>query len=193
MLASTRDVIREVHADGRQWIGALGTTWFWIVGALTLSLLPVIVKEKIGGGVDVEIAINLLFAIGVGAGSIGAAMLSHGPHRACARAVPAADHGRARHRRRARHACHAAATRVVPLSEFFTSALGVRIALEILVYSAAAGLFVVPIFAAVQAWAGEDRRARVVGAVNAMNYIGMVGGSVVDDRPAAGRGPLRSR
>ena len=44
---------------------------------------------------------------------------------------------------------------------------------------AAAGLFVVPIFAAVQAWAGEDRRARVVGAVNALNYIGMVGGSLV--------------
>ena len=47
-----------------------------------------------------------------------------------------------------------------------------------LVYSAAAGLFVVPIFAAVQAWAGEDRRARVVGAVNALNYIWMVGGSL---------------
>ena len=71
------------------------------------------------------------------------------------------------------------ATHEVPLAEFFASALGVRLAFDLFVYSAAAGLFVVPIFAAVQAWAGEDRRARVVGAVNAMNYIGMVAGSIV--------------
>ena len=73
----------------------------------------------------------------------------------------------------------APAAREVPLTEFFTSAFGLRIALEIFLYSAAAGLFVVPIFAAVQSWAGEDRRARVVGAVNALNYIFMVGGSLV--------------
>ena len=73
----------------------------------------------------------------------------------------------------------APASHEVPLTEFFTSGFGLRLAFEIFLYSAAAGLFVVPIFAAVQAWAGEDRRARVVGAVNALNYIFMVGGSIV--------------
>ena len=53
-----------------------------------------------------------------------------------------------------------------------------RIALEIFAYSCAAGLFVVPIFAAVQTWSGEDRRARVIGAVNTLNSIYMVGGSI---------------
>ena len=47
-----------------------------------------------------------------------------------------------------------------------------------LLYSAASGLYVVPLFAAVQAWAGEDRRARVIAAVNSLSYIGMVGGSL---------------
>ena len=47
-----------------------------------------------------------------------------------------------------------------------------------LAYSCAAGLFVVPIFAAVQSWAGEDRRARVIGAVNTLNSIYMVAGSL---------------
>ena len=59
------------------------------------------------------------------------------------------------------------------------SALGLRLAFDLFVFSAAAGLFVVPIFAAIQAWAGEDRRARVVGAVNALNYLMMVAGSIV--------------
>ena len=179
VFASTVGVIRELHVDRRQWVGALGVSWFWTVGALTLSLLPVIVKDKIGGGIEVEIAINLLFAIGIGAGSLGAAMLSHGrialspaPLLLLVMGALAIDLGFATH-------AMAPATREVPVTAFFAGAAGIRIGLEVLVYAASAGLFVVPIFAAVQAWAGEDRRARVVGAVNAMNYIGMVGGSVV--------------
>ena len=171
-------VIREVRADDRQWVGAIGTSWFWMVGAVTLSLVPVIIKSRIGGGVDVEIAVNLLFAAGIAAGSLGAALLSHGrielapaPFLLLAMAALAIDMGIST-------AAMPIASGEVPLGQFFTSAAGLRIAFEILLYSAAAGLFVVPIFAAVQAWAGEDRRARVVGAVNALNYIWMVGGSL---------------
>ncbi len=178
VFASTWQVIREVRADDRQWVAAIGTSWFWAVGAITLSLVPVIIKSRIGGGIDVEIAINLLFAIGVAAGSLGAAMLSHGrielapgPFLLIVIAALAIDLGLATN-------AMAPAGREVPLAEFFTSPFGLRIAFGIFLYSAAAGLFVVPIFAAIQAWAGEDRRARVIGAVNALNYIFMVGGSL---------------
>jgi MFS family permease len=78
VFASTWTVIREVRADDRQWVGAIGTSWFWTIGAVTLSLVPVIVKSRIGGGVDVEIAINLFFAVGIAAGSLAAAAFSHG-------------------------------------------------------------------------------------------------------------------
>ncbi|MGE3247787.1 MAG: AMP-binding protein, partial [Beijerinckiaceae bacterium] len=40
------------------------------------------------------------------------------------------------------------------------------------------GLFVVPAFAAVQAWAGEERRARVVAAVNIVTSLFIVGGAL---------------
>ena len=43
----------------------------------------------------------------------------------------------------------------------------------------AGGLYIVPTFAAVQAWAGADRRARVIAAVNVLNAAFMVGGTVV--------------
>jgi acyl-[acyl-carrier-protein]-phospholipid O-acyltransferase/long-chain-fatty-acid--[acyl-carrier-protein] ligase len=179
VFASTWRVIAEVRADDRQWVAALGTSWFWTVGAITLSLVPVIIKSRIGGGIDVEIAINLFFAIGIAAGSLGAAILSRGrielapaPFLLLILAALAIHMGLATQ-------AMAPAAHEVPLAEFFTSAFGQRLALEILLYSAAAGLFVVPLFAAIQAWAGEDRRARVVGAVNALNYIFMVGGSLV--------------
>ena len=140
--------------------------------------MPVIIKSRIGGGIDVEIAINLIFAIGIAAGSLGAAALSHGrielapaPFLLLAMAALAIDMGLSTE-------AMPIASREVPLAEFFMSAAGLRLALEILLYSAAAGLFVVPIFAAVQAWAASDRRARVIAAVNALSYIWMVGGSL---------------
>jgi acyl-[acyl-carrier-protein]-phospholipid O-acyltransferase/long-chain-fatty-acid--[acyl-carrier-protein] ligase len=66
----------------------------------------------------------------------------------------------------------------VGLVEFFTSWTGLGVAAAILVYSCAAGLFVVPIFAAVQAWSPVDRRARVIGANNTLNSVMMVAGSL---------------
>jgi acyl-[acyl-carrier-protein]-phospholipid O-acyltransferase / long-chain-fatty-acid--[acyl-carrier-protein] ligase len=43
----------------------------------------------------------------------------------------------------------------------------------------AGGLFIVPTFAAVQAWAGADRRARVIAAVNVLNAAFMAGSTVI--------------
>ena len=50
--------------------------------------------------------------------------------------------------------------------------------LAVLVLAIAGGLFTVPSFAAVQTWAGADRRARVVAAVNILNAAFMVGGGL---------------
>jgi acyl-[acyl-carrier-protein]-phospholipid O-acyltransferase / long-chain-fatty-acid--[acyl-carrier-protein] ligase len=178
VFASTFAVIREVRADGRQWVGALGVSWFWTVGAVTLSLLPVIIKSRIGGGIDVEVAINLIFAVGIAAGSLAAAILSHGriklapaPFLLLAIAALAIDMGLSTR-------AIPAASHEVPIAEFFMSAAGVRFAIEVLLFSVALGLYVVPLFAAVQAWSGADRRARVIAAVNSLSYIGMVGGSL---------------
>ena len=180
MFASTWRIIEQLRADRRQWVAALSTSWFWTVGIVALSLVPVIVKSRIGGGLDVEICVNLIFAAGVGAGSLAAAQLSHGRiELAPAPFLLLVDGGLLVDLRPRRPWGSRRPTREVPLAEFFASALGLRLAFDLFVFSAAAGLFVVPIFAAIQAWAGEDRRARVVGAVNALNYLMMVGGSLV--------------
>ena len=175
---ATRALLRELRANDRQWVGAIAVSWFWTVGAITLSLVPVIVKSRIGGGVDVETAINLFFAVGIAIGSLLAAVLAHGrinltpaPFLLLIMAALAIDLG-----------LHASAmpqaVGEVSLVPFFSSADGLRIVTEVLAYSCAAGLFVVPIFAAVQAWSSPDRRARVIGANNTLNSIYMVVGSL---------------
>ena len=67
----------------------------------------------------------------------------------------------------------------VSLAAFLESGPGLRIALDITALAAAAGLFVVPAFAAVQAWAKEARRARVIAGVNIVSSLYMVGATLL--------------
>jgi acyl-[acyl-carrier-protein]-phospholipid O-acyltransferase/long-chain-fatty-acid--[acyl-carrier-protein] ligase len=177
-LTATKKILRELRSDDRQWVGAIAVSWFWMVGAITLSLVPVIIKSRIGGGVEVETAVTLVFAVGVAAGSMLAAVLSHGrielapaPFLLMIIGAFAIDLGVVT-------SALAPTGETIGLLQFFSDAAGRRIVVDVLACSCAAGLFVVPIFAAVQSWAGEDRRARVIGAVNTLSALYMVVGSL---------------
>src|SRR5207253_2255936 len=65
------------------------------------------------------------------------------------------------------------------VGEVFASTLGWRVMIDLAGLAIAGGLYIVPTFAAVQAWAGADRRARVIAGVNVLNAAFMVGGTVV--------------
>jgi acyl-[acyl-carrier-protein]-phospholipid O-acyltransferase/long-chain-fatty-acid--[acyl-carrier-protein] ligase len=60
----------------------------------------------------------------------------------------------------------------------FSSALGIHVAVDLVGLAIAGGLFIVPAFAAVQAWSGADYRARTVAAVNVLNAAFMTGATV---------------
>ncbi len=178
IFASTVTLFRALRRDRELWSRSLAVSWFWVVGALALSLTPVVVREKTGGGVEVETAISALFAIGVGAGSIAAALIAKGrirlgstPWAAVGMAVFLLDLG--------------ASTLPLPraqsdagLEAFFGSAVGLRIAFDVVGLACAGGLFVVPLFTAIQAEAVSEWRARIVAAVNVLNSAFIVAGTL---------------
>ena len=59
------------------------------------------------------------------------------------------------------------------IADVFGSLRGIRIGVDLAGLAIAGGLFIVPVFAAVQAWAGVDRRARVIAGVNVLNAAAM--------------------
>lgn len=59
------------------------------------------------------------------------------------------------------------------------SVLGIRVAVDLFGLAVSGGLFIIPAFAAVQAWAGADYRARTVAAVNVLNAAFMTGATVL--------------
>ena len=160
--------------------GALVTSWFWLVGAVALSLMPPLVKNVLGGNEEVVTACLAIFSISIAVGSGLAAWLAAGR----IILLPDLDRrgaaGPVRHRSRlvdARRGADPAASTAISRSS--GSARGLRFALDLAGLAIAGGLFIVPTFAAVQAWAGADRRARVVAAVNVLNAAFMAGSTVI--------------
>lgn len=176
--ASTVAMIRHLRADPRLWWGAMVTSWFWLVGIVVLSLLPPLIKTLIGGNEETVTAYLALFSIAVGAGSALAAMIARGRivlNTTLAGCVLlglfALDLGLATFGLGPAPAPQAPGT-------VFSSLLGIRVAMDLAGLAVAGGLFIVPAFAAVQAWSGADYRARTVGAVNVLNAAFMTGATV---------------
>jgi acyl-[acyl-carrier-protein]-phospholipid O-acyltransferase/long-chain-fatty-acid--[acyl-carrier-protein] ligase len=56
---------------------------------------------------------------------------------------------------------------------------GIHIAVALAGLATSGGLFIVPVMAAVQAWAGTDRRARVMAGVNVLTAASMTGAALI--------------
>jgi Major Facilitator Superfamily len=177
--ASTVATMRHLHSDSRLWWGALVVSWFWLVGIVVLSLLPPLIKTLIGGNEETIAAYLALFSIAVGVGSGLAAAIARGRivlGTTLAGAVLlgafALDLG-------------FATLGTMPANTpqgpgvILASTLGLRAAVDLCGLAIAGGLFIVPTFAAIQAWSGADRRARTIAAVNILNAAFMTGATIL--------------
>ncbi|TMI99601.1 MAG: acyl-[ACP]--phospholipid O-acyltransferase [Alphaproteobacteria bacterium] len=175
---STGALLRDLWIDKRLWWGSLVTSWFWLVGAVALSLMPPLVKLVLGATEEVVTAYLAVFSIAIAVGSLLAAWLSHGRIAlfptlvgAFFLAVFALDLGFATY--------GVTATPGAGIAQVFSSWRGIHIAIDLAGLAIAGGLFIVPAFSAVQSWAGADKRARVVAAVNVLNALFIVGGTII--------------
>lgn len=174
---STLGLLKTLHADHRLWDGTVIVSWFWLVGAIVLSLLPALVKDVVGGTEGVVTLCLAVFAIGIAIGSLFAASLSHvRPNLALvpigaiimgfagldlAWAIGATSKGQD-----------------IAAVDFATSFAGLRMLIDFVAFAFGGGLFVVPSFAAVQAWSAPSERARIIAAGNVLQAAFMVAGSL---------------
>ena len=175
---STVRLLKTLYAEPRLWDGMVIVSWFWLVGAVVLSLLPAVIKDGIGGTEGVVTLCLATFAIGIAAGSLFAAHLSHVrpnlalvPLGGIIMGLVGLDLAWA-----IGHAAHGGE---VDPSSFARSVDGFRMLAGFFVFAFGGGLFVVPSFAAVQAWSAPSERARVIAAGNVLQAGFMVVGSLV--------------
>ncbi|TIW76082.1 MAG: hypothetical protein E5V52_19210, partial [Mesorhizobium sp.] len=78
ILRSTWRQVADLRTDTRIWRAGLMTSWFWLVGAIVLSILPAMIKDSLGGNEIAVTAYLAVFAVSIAIGSAIAAWMSQG-------------------------------------------------------------------------------------------------------------------
>ena len=179
ILRSTRDLLRDLWGDARLWRTGVMVSLFWLIGAVVMSLLPSLVKNGMGGTEMVVSTYLGIFAIAIAVGSGIGSFLSSGrivllpvPVAGVVMGLFALDLGWAV----SGIVAHQPAQ---DIGAFFAGPAAWRVGIDLAGLAIAGGVFVVPSFAAAQAWAPADKRARIVAAVNVLSAAFMVAGAVV--------------
>lgn len=168
ILRSTWRILTDLRADQRLWRTALLNAWFWFVGAIVLSVLPLVVKDLLGGS---ELAVTYfltIFAVSVGIGSALAAWLCAG------RVVllPAVV-GTALMAVFSLDLFFLLGGLTLPATDSLLVFVGqgdvIRASVDMAGLAISGALLVVPSFAALQSWAKAERRARTVAGANALS------------------------
>src|SRR5262245_54718480 len=169
VLTSTVSLLNHLRDDRRIWWGAFVTSWFWLAGAVVTVVMQSLVKDVLGGNEEVITTCNAIFAISIAIGSLLAAWIAAGRIILLPTLIGsvllglfALDIG----------VSTIGAQPIAGLASYwdiFKSVRGLRFVIDLSGIAISGGLFIVPVFAAVQAWAGPDRRARVIAGVNVLN------------------------
>jgi acyl-[acyl-carrier-protein]-phospholipid O-acyltransferase/long-chain-fatty-acid--[acyl-carrier-protein] ligase len=178
IVASTAALIKDLWHDPKLRWGGLIVSWFWLAGIIVLSLLPPLVKNLLGGNEQVVTLFLAVFSIAVAFGSGLAAWLARGrivlwptPLGGVILGLCALDLGWANYGA-------PPAAELADVGTMLAMPRALRSLVDLAGIAVGGGLFIVPSFAAVQAWSGADRRARVVAAVNVLNAAFMVAASL---------------
>jgi 1-acyl-sn-glycerol-3-phosphate acyltransferase len=155
----------------------LGISWFWLLGAVVLSILPVLVKDHLGGGEGVATLVLAAFSVGVGLGALLCEKLSFEqielglvPLGALGLSVFLAWLGVVT-------GPFAADAGALGLAQFLASGRGLAATFGILLLAVSGGMFTVPLYTLLQGRSEPSTRARVVAANNVLNAVFMVVGS----------------
>ena len=166
----TARVIRITHADRAVWNAVLGISWFWFFGTVLVAQLPIYTRETLGGDNSVYTLVLTLFTIGSGVGALACEKLSG--KRVEIGLVPLGAFGLTAFGVDLYFARHGAApVRGLDWLEFLRGAGSWRIALDLALIGAFAGLYVVPLFAFVQARAPREKLSRIIAGNNIMNAV----------------------
>jgi MFS family permease len=179
LFVSVRDALRQATSTPFLRAAAHASSWFWLTGAVALALVPVAVRKATHAGLEVEVAVTALFAVGIAVGSLGAAIVARGrillalcPLGALGMAAALIDLAFAS------TGLAADGTADIGLAHFFTTAGGLHIAGGVTALAASAGLFILPISAALQVSAPHEKRARTLAGANCLSSIYIVAGAI---------------
>ncbi|HEY3919513.1 MAG TPA: MFS transporter [Stellaceae bacterium] len=175
--AETWKVLRYANESLEMRWTLLGNSWFWFVAVALVSQFPNYAKDVLGANNQVVTLFLTLNSLGIGAGSLLAGRLLRGrisvglvPISALAMAIFAGDLWLSGGR--------PIGTELVDATQFLAVAQNWRVSLDLVGVAVAAGVFIVPLYAMMQAKSESAHRSRVVAANNVWNALFMVAAGI---------------
>src|SRR5262249_51113545 len=178
--AATAGILRHAWERREVRLSILGASWFWLVGAVSLSQLPSFAKMTLGADSSVVVLFLAAFSIGVGVGSSLCGCIMHGE--VSARYVPLASLGMAFFSFDLGLASIGASpphAGLIGITEFLSQPRGLHIFGDLVGLAISGGFFVVPLYAIIQNRSDEASRARIIAANNVVNALFMAGAAAV--------------
>jgi acyl-[acyl-carrier-protein]-phospholipid O-acyltransferase / long-chain-fatty-acid--[acyl-carrier-protein] ligase len=150
-------------------LSVLGISWFWLVGATYLSQFPAFAKDVLVADGHVVTLMLTMFSVGIGVGSVLCGRMLKGE--VSARHVPFAALGMTLFAMDLWFAAGPAAggASLATLSEFLARPASWRVLADLLLFAVCGGIYIVPLYAILQARSDEAVRSRVVAANNLVN------------------------
>ena len=168
--SETARVLAITRADRAVFNAVLGISWFWFFGTVLIAQLPNYTRATLGGDGSVNTLVLTLFSIGTGVGALLCERLSGRrveiglvPLGAFGLTVFGVDLYFARH--------GVAAVHGLDWLAFLRGAGSWRVALDLTLIGVFAGLYVVPLFAFVQARAPREKLSRIIAGNNILNAL----------------------
>jgi 1-acyl-sn-glycerol-3-phosphate acyltransferase len=170
--------IRAARESRVVFLSILGISWFWLYGALILAQLPLYSKEELGGSEQVVTLLLVVFATGVGLGSLMCERLSGRqieiglvPFGSLGLTIFAID-------------LYFATPRLpygsmLSAAQFFAQPDAWRILLDLSLIGLFGGLFIVPLYALVQQRARREAMSRIIAANNILNAVFIVAAALL--------------
>lgn len=156
----------------------LGVSWFWFFGSVFLAQLPNYTRLYLGGDQSVAPLVLMLFALGIGAGSLLCEVFSRRtveiglvPLGALGMTVFGVDLFLARP--------EMAAVTGLSWQQFLAAPGNLRICLDLVMIGVSGGFFTVPLYALIQQRSPRKRLSRTIAANNILNAAFMVGAAVL--------------
>jgi acyl-[acyl-carrier-protein]-phospholipid O-acyltransferase / long-chain-fatty-acid--[acyl-carrier-protein] ligase len=177
LLAVTVNVMQQAARDPVPFRSMLGISWFWLAGAVDLSQFPAYVRFFLGGEEAIVTLFLTAFSVGIGAGSLLCNRLLGDT--ISARIVPWGALGIGLFSIDFWLASPAPAetAELGGLGQFLGDPTHWRILVDLSGIAGCGGIFVVPLYAILQAASERTRRAQAIAANNVINAAAMVAAS----------------
>ncbi len=175
---SSYEIIQHCRQTRAVFLSVMGISWFWLVGAALLVLLPPLVSNAFNGDETVVTLLLCAFSIGIGIGSLLCNKILNGEVSAKYAALSLLFMAGFMTDFAFAVGDYAQSSTALGHMEFLNNG-GWRVFLDLSAISITAGIFVVPLYALIQDRGDKEHHARIIAGLNIVNSLAMVISSLI--------------